>query len=105
MLQGLRAALNLRRSGVNLTLISYEDVLADPLSAVTRIVGDEASSIADLQSRVDAIMAADSQADHRLARSSLSRDEAREGVWLKAFDAAWEEANSAELLSDLGVKI
>lgn len=86
--QGLSALQALDSSGVDLSVIDYDDVVADPATAVARILGQDLSDNLTVQQRIASVMARDSQAAHRLSRETTSREIEGEADWMSAFEQA-----------------
>ena len=85
-LQGLAA---LKAAGVDLQVLDYDRLVADPVAAVSLLMDIDVAGQPALAARISAVMAQDSQASHRLARDALPLPREDEPAWMDAFDAAW----------------
>jgi hypothetical protein len=85
-LQGLAA---LQAAGVDLHVLDYDEMVANPVAAVGRVMDIDVSTQPALAARIHAVMAEDSQASHRLSRETTSRPRDDEEGWLEAFEQAW----------------
>ena len=101
--QALRALRLLQTSGVDLSLIPYEGLVADPHATIGRLMGADPASDPALYERISAAATADSQAGHGLSRERTSRQPAGEAAWMAAFDVAWQACRPEKLVRALGV--
>ncbi len=85
-LQGLAA---LRNAGVDLQVLDYDILVADPVEAVGRLMDIDVAAEPALAERIRAVMAQDSQASHRLARQVTQQPRDDEAAWMDAFEEAW----------------
>jgi hypothetical protein len=91
-LQGLAA---LRAAGVDLHVLDYDELVADPAEAVSRIMDIDMAGHPALVDRISAVMAQDSQASHRLARETTRHEKPGEAAWMAAFDEAWAAGSTS----------
>jgi hypothetical protein len=100
-LQGLAAVQAQRDQGVDLHVVSYEGLIADPQEAVARLTATDVAGDPALWQRIADTMAQDSQARHRLSRETTSRPVEGEESWMAAFEALWSEKCPKDLLAEL----
>ena len=74
---------------MDLQVLDYDDVVADPIEAVGKLMNTDISARPDLVERIGTVMAQDSQASHRLSRNATSRRPDDEEAWMDAFERAW----------------
>jgi len=103
LLQGLHTVQTLRQKGVDLDVIAYEDMIADPHSAIERFMGVDLRSQPALSLKIAQVMAEDSQADHRLSRTSTSKTADGEDAWMASFEELWNEMRPVDLIKQLGL--
>jgi hypothetical protein len=103
--QGVKAVQELAAAGVNLELIRYEDVVADPRRAVARLMGLNLEDDPVLQARLDQVMAQDSQAEAVIAREKTSLAVTGETEWMAEFEAIWQQKRPAALIDTLGLTL
>ncbi len=105
LLQWLGDLRRLQQSGVDLSIIHYESMVADPYDTVARLTGADPRADATLAARIAKVAAADSQAGNRLsrARTSVERDDERD--WLASFDAHWARRRPGKLIEAIGVEL
>ena len=101
--QALRALRRLQAAGVDLTLISYENLTANPHATIASLTGATPHADPALHARIAAAAAADSQAGHNLSRDRSTRQPPGESAWLAAFDTAWAATRPAALIEELGL--
>lgn len=101
LLQGLQSVQTLRQAGVDLSVIAYEDMVADPRAAVSSLTGTDIAGNPALAARIAETMAQDSQADHRLSRDATSKKAEGEDEWMERFAALWAERRPGALLDEL----
>ncbi len=95
----------LQRCSVDLSIVSYEDVVADPHATVRRLTGADPARNPLLYQRVSGVARTDSQASHILSRERLAAGRSDEAAWLACFDKFWAERRPGGLLARLGVRI
>jgi hypothetical protein len=86
---GLQGLATLQASGVDLQVFDYDVLVADPVTAVGRLMDIDVAGQPRLSARISGVMARDSQASHRLAREAMPLPREDEEAWMDAFDAAW----------------
>ena len=91
-LQGLSA---LQAAGVDLQVLDYDEMVADPIAAVGRLMDMDIDAQPGLADRIRTVMAQDSQASHRLSREATGRPRADEDTWLEAFEKLWAAKKAA----------
>lgn len=100
---GVRALHVLRQKQIDLTIVPYEDVVADPVNQVTALMGITASGA--LRDRLGAVMDKDSQANLRIGRARTAAAHAGEAEWMATFEAAWAARRPADLISEIGITL
>ena len=105
LVAGVRAVRDLRDAGVDLEVVNYEDVVADPQTAVGRIMGQDITADPAIMARLADVMAQDSQADAKIAQTNTSRVVDGEAEWLAAFEARWQQNRPHALIEALGLVI
>jgi len=105
LLGGVQALNTLRVAGVDLAVVSYEDVVADPQAAVGLIMGQDLTQDAAVMARLSVVMAQDSQAEKSIARDKTSRTIKGEDAWLAAFEANWQQRRPRALIEALGLPL
>jgi len=101
LVQGVAAVHALTGMGVDLAVISYEDVVADPARAVCRLMGLEPDADPALLARLRHVMAQDSQASARISRDKTGQKAKGEEEWMAAFEAVWAARRPAAMLEAL----
>jgi hypothetical protein len=101
LLQAFRGLRQLQHNRVDLTLISYEDVIADPLGTTARLTGADPARDPALAARIAAVAGSDSQAGHALSRTHSARGREDEAAWLAAFEEKWAEIRPDSVLKQL----
>jgi hypothetical protein len=86
---GLQGLATLQASGVDLQVFDYDVLVADPVTAVGRLMDIDVAGQPLLSARISGVMARDSQGSHRLAREAMPLPREDEEAWMDAFDAAW----------------
>ncbi len=105
LLGGIAAIAALRARGVDLDVVSYEELVGDPVAFVSRIAGADLAKDAALAARLGAVMNTDSQAEHRLARDRTSVPLEGEAAWMAEFERLWAERRPSEKLANLGLHL
>jgi hypothetical protein len=101
LLQAFRGLRQLQHNRVDLTLLSYEDVITDPYGTTALLTGADPAGDPALAARIAAVAAADSQAGHGLSRQYTARMRDGELAWMTAFEDKWAEIRPEKLLKQL----
>jgi hypothetical protein len=80
---------------VDLQVLDYDEMVADPIAAVGRLMDMDIDAQPGLADRIRTVMAQDSQASHRLSREATGRPRADEDTWLEAFEKLWAAKKAA----------
>jgi len=97
----LEAFARMHRAGVRPVLVWYEDLLADPVGALDRIVPASAGRLETRRGAIAAAFGKDAQEGSGLSRAVLS-SRTGDAVELAAFDARWRAIRPEALLDEYG---
>jgi hypothetical protein len=104
LVQALFALKRLMDAHVDLTVVFYEDIVADPHATVARLTGADPDADSALAARIDAVAAADSQRGSGISRARTSQKPEGEDAWMAAFEAEWAERRPARLITKLKLR-
>lgn len=96
--EGIAAIQILRQSGVDLTVLRYEDILERPVEILGKLARPGLVIDAAFEARVAEVMGRDSQAGTQLDRTRIERaTPEEEAEWLEKFEAHWAKVRPAEV--------
>lgn len=101
--QGIKTLSRMRATEADVTVLWYEEVVADPHAAVSRILDQTLTP--QMAGRITAVMGRDSQAGTGVARDRTSVDVEGEAAWLESFEAAWAMQRPGGLLKQMGLDL
>jgi hypothetical protein len=94
----------LQQIGAAPQVIWYEDLVAHPWATLAKIMMGSQLMPSELDERLTAALAADSQAGTQLAQANVAKNAGDDG-FLDQFEAEWEAAQPREVMDRLGLPI
>lgn len=95
---GLKALAELRKAGVLLSVIWYEELISEPENTLRRIIQKDTPFDPLVSAQLANIMTKDSQSGTSLSRERTSFAVRDEDQWLTAFDDEWAKVRSQALI-------
>jgi hypothetical protein len=105
LVAGVKALHQLSKLEIDLTVISYEEIVADPQASVARLMDVDVAGDPALRTWLETVMSQDSQQNLRISRDNTAKPADGETDWIRAFEQAWASKRPANMLTELKLSI